>query len=536
MIHSLRFRLLLTLIGVVVVVVGTVALFASRITSRELQRFVELDVARNRLLTSNVMAFYGENGSSNDPRMFVRQVAGEVGERIIVTDGAGQVQADSTGQLIGEQLSCDVSFPAVIVTLGGTSCSAPAKASVAGYGPLAAGSMETSDIVFIGMPFTNAVPVTSAMLTTTLPFDTAVAPPEVAQARGPALLIRRTQGLELDPIEAGFVDAVNRSLVWAVAFASVAAVLLTLLLSRRILGPIEALTEAARAMEKGNLSRRVAATSRDEIGALARAFNAMADGLARQEKLRRNMVTDVAHELRTPLTNIRGYLEALRDGVARPTPALLASLHEEALLLNHLVDDLQDLALAEAGQLRLAPRTVNLAAVVAQAADAVRPAAAEKELRVDVALGDDLPPLHADPERVGQVLRNLLNNAITHTPPSGSICVEAEYLADCGLQIADYVTAQSTTRNQQSAILVRVHDTGPGIPEEHLPNVFERFYRVDRARARATGGAGLGLAIVRQIVEAHGGRVWATNRPGAGAAFSFTLPIAASQAADLIVC
>src|SRR5262249_54799111 len=151
------------------------------------------------------------------------------------------------------------------------------------------------------------------------------------------ILIRRTVGHEPDPIEAGFISTVNRSLAWSVAAAGIAALLLTLALSRRILGPVEALTEAARGMERGDLSRRVAVASRDEIGELARAFNAMADGLAHQEHLRRNMVTDVAHELRTPLTNIRGYLEALRDGVAQPDAPLLTSLHDEALLLNRLI-------------------------------------------------------------------------------------------------------------------------------------------------------------------------------------------------------
>jgi signal transduction histidine kinase len=242
------------------------------------------------------------------------------------------------------------------------------------------------------------------------------------------------------------------------------------------------------------------------------------------------MVTDVAHELRTPLTNIRGYLEALRDGVARPTPAMLESLHEEALLLNHLVDDLQDLALAEAGQLRLAPRSANLAPIVARAAEAARPAAAEKGVCVEIALAPGLPPAHADPERVGQVVRNLLNNAITHTPPGGKISVAGEYIADCRLQIADYALEQSAVYNLQSAIVVTVRDTGPGIAPEHLAHIFDRFYRADRSRARATGGAGLGLAIVRQLVEAHGGRVWAESTPGEGARFIFTLPVASKAA------
>jgi signal transduction histidine kinase len=178
-------------------------------------------------------------------------------------------------------------------------------------------------------------------------------------------------------------------------------------------------------MERGDLSRRVQVASHDEIGELARAFNAMADGLARQERLRRNMVNDIAHELRTPLTNIRGYLEALRDGVARPEPALLGSLHDEALLLNRLIDDLRDLALVEAGQLRLDPRPIALSEIVEQTLSVLRPALNEKQLTLDVELARDLPKLAADPERVGQVLRNLINNAIIHTPLGGHIAISA---------------------------------------------------------------------------------------------------------------
>jgi signal transduction histidine kinase len=277
-------------------------------------------------------------------------------------------------------------------------------------------------------------------------------------------------------------------------------------------------------MERGDLSRRVQVASKDEIGELARAFNAMADGLARQERLRRNMVTDIAHELRTPLTNIRGYLEALRDGVARPEPALLGSLHDEALLLNRLIDDLQDLALAEAGQLRLEMRPIALREIVEQTLSVLRPALDEKQLTLDVELARDLPKLAADPERVGQVLRNLITNAIIHTPADGCILLRAATTTN-----DQRPTMSDREQEALSFVVVTVCDNGSGIAPEHLPNVFERFYRVDRSRARATGGAGLGLAIVKQLVEAHGGRVWAESAPGQGARFSFTLPAARAE-------
>jgi signal transduction histidine kinase len=232
----------------------------------------------------------------------------------------------------------------------------------------------------------------------------------------------------------------------------------------------------------------------------------MADSVGAAEQLRRQMVSDIAHELRTPLTNIRGYLEAVRDGVLAAEPGVIDSLHEEAMLLNRLVADLQELALAEAGQLTLARQPVAVAEVVEKAAGALRPLlAGGPALRVE--LPDDLPPVSADPERLGQVLRNLLTNAQHHTPAGGEIVVAAQTTGD--------------------AVEVSVRDTGSGIAPEHLPYVFERFYRADPARARATGGAGLGLAIVKQLVEANGGQVRVSSAAGRGTTFAFTLPRAA---------
>jgi signal transduction histidine kinase len=362
----------------------------------------------------------------------------------------------------------------------------------------------------------------------------------------PNITIMRARGPGFDPIQTGFISTVNRSLLLAAGAAGLVALLLTAVLSRRILGPVEALTTAARKMEKGDLSQRVTVRSQDEIGELARAFNAMADGLARIEQLRRHMVTDVAHELRTPLTNIRGYLEALRDGVAQPDAPMIDSLHEEALLLNRLIDDLQDLALVEAGQLRLARRPIPIGPLVEGAVSALRPALSDKRLAIAVDIPADLPCADADAARVGQVLRNLLNNAITHTPMGGSVSVEATTdhrsptTEDRGLKIEDSNVGVDRTLSsilkpqssnlqsvvgRRSSVVIRVSNSGHGIAPEHLPHIFERFYRADPARARATGGAGLGLTIVKQLVEAHGGQVWATSAPGQGATFTFTLPI-----------
>jgi signal transduction histidine kinase len=301
-----------------------------------------------------------------------------------------------------------------------------------------------------------------------------------------------------------FADSLVRPFALLVAAIFATVLVATYLLSRRVLGPIETLTSAVRRMERGDLSQRVEARSGDEIGELAGAFNSMAETIARAERLRRDLVNDVAHELRTPLTNIRCQVEAIQDGLVVADDEALASLHEEVMHLNRLIDDLRDLSLAEAGRLSLDRQPVAVADAVQSAVSALRPRATAGGLALDVRVARDLPPVEADPVRLGQILRNLLDNAAAHTPPGGTIRVSAEA--------------------RDGAVEITVGDTGSGIAAEHLPRVFERFYRTDPSRTRATGGAGLGLAIVKQLAEAHGGAVRVESDPGRGSAFTVTLP------------
>jgi signal transduction histidine kinase len=312
----------------------------------------------------------------------------------------------------------------------------------------------------------------------------------------------------LDNREEVFVMATTRSLLVGVLVGGLAAVVLALAFARGILRPIGALTAAARQMERGDLTQRVTVHSRDEIGQLAHAFNAMADALARTEQLRRTMVADVAHELRTPLTNLRGYLEALRDGVAEPRRETIDSLYEEALLLTQLVDDLQDLTLSDAGRLSLRPEPFEAAALLQASASAQYPRAQAQGVELVVDPTPELPLVYADPQRIGQVVRNLLTNALTYTAPGGTIRLSA---TACG-----------------EMVRIDVRDTGCGIAPEHVPNVFERFYRADPSRARSTGGAGIGLALVKQFVDAHGGTIGVVSAPGQGTCFSFTIPTLAT--------
>ncbi len=314
--------------------------------------------------------------------------------------------------------------------------------------------------------------------------------------------------------EQDFMDAVNRSILMAGVVAGIIALALGFVLFRHITAPLRALTEAAGDIAAGDLTRRVDIHSNDEMGQLGRAFNTMTEALARQETLRRNMVADIAHELRTPLTVIQGNLEAVLDDVYPLSKQSVADVHRQTLLLSRLVDDLRELALAEAGQLKIERGPVELPAVVAQVVNSVTPQSEEQGVALVTELPPDLPPISGDAQRLRQVFLNLLSNALRHTPRGGRITISARLV--------------------DTTVEVRVADTGAGIAPQDLPHVFDRFWRAAPSRTRQNGGTGLGLSIVKQLVEAHGGHIHAESpatrpragEPGQGTAFVFTLPVA----------
>lgn len=305
------------------------------------------------------------------------------------------------------------------------------------------------------------------------------------------------------------IATLNRQVTFAAVAVAIVAAAAAAWLSRRIVRPVELLTEAARKLEKGDLGQRVDVRGSDELALLGRAFNSMAESIERNEELRKQMTSDVAHELRTPLNNLAGYLEAIADGVVEPGEGTIASLQEEANLLVRLVADLEELSLADAGRQVLNLEPQPLAPIVEQAVAMVAPRARAAGITI-VQETWPAPMVDVDRRRIAQVVRNLLENAVRHTPDGGTIRV--------------------SLRGQETKVELTVSDDGPGIAAEHLENIFERFYRTDASRARATGGAGLGLAIVRQLVEAHGGRVWAANAAGGGALFTVELDAAAAGA------
>ena len=471
--HSLWVKLLAAFALVVVVAVGTIAIVSNQATTRQFQIYVSRGKQqRAERLAPSLAAHYAQTGawdgvgewladlaSSTDAQGAPQpggqgtgmgrrrgQAIGYGGDRLLLVDTAGKVLTDSLGALVGERLpEADLAFGTSIAWEG-----------------------ETVGVLLI-----------------------------------PA------EGSLYEAAEAEYLRQVNRALLWAGLASGAIALILGVLLARQLTAPLRALTRAAQSLTHSQAARRheqdvpqVEIRTQDEVGELGRAFNQMAGSLAQQERLRRNLMADIAHELRTPLSVIRGDLEALLDGVYQPTPDVLASLQEESLLLSRLVDDLRALALAEAGQLQLEREPFELDELLQGIVTSFDLQAGSEGQTLML----DLPPgrllVNADAQRVRQVVANLVSNALRHAPDSGNHVL---------------VSALSLPGEVQ----VSVADDGPGISPEEIPYVFDRFWRGDGARA---GGSGIGLAIARELVRAHGGRIWVESELGEGTTFRFTLP------------
>ncbi len=307
-------------------------------------------------------------------------------------------------------------------------------------------------------------------------------------------------GDSADHARAMFDESVTVVFVVAAAVAAGVAVVLAVVFARRLARPIERLAVAAGQVAEGDLSVRVPEDGPAELRALATAYNTMAERLAEQEAIRREFVVNASHELRTPLTNLQGYLEALRDGVLPPDPATFDSLREEVDRLTRLAASLDVLAGGEGARPQAGP--VEVAVIVRASADLVAPALARRSIDLSVSVGESLV-VRGRPDELTQVLANLLQNAVRYTPAGGQVEVSAAQGAE--------------------GVTVQVANSGPGIPPDDLPHVWERFYRVEKSRDRARGGAGVGLAIVKQLVEDAGGKVGAAS-DGGWTTFWFRLP------------
>lgn len=313
------------------------------------------------------------------------------------------------------------------------------------------------------------------------------------------------QQYHIDPVTPHqmFLHATTTTLVWTSLGAFILALAASLVLTRRILRPIRGMGAIAGRIAAGDYSRRVDAIPGDEVGELVRAFNQMVSSLQRVEQLRKDLVADVAHELRTPLTNMQGYLEALRDGVLQASPQQIVSLHEEVLRLVRLVEGLHQLAIADAGIQRLRLDTVDIGTLTTNALDPFRARAAAKGIRLVAPAGNGHDMVRVDPDQFIGVLNNVFENALHYTPRGGEIVVRIG--------------------REGPAVVLSVSNTGDGIASHDLPFVFERFYRGEKSRSREHGGAGIGLSLVKQIVDAHGGAVSVQSDHGL-TTFRITLP------------
>ncbi len=446
MIHRLWFRLSLSFAVVILVTVGAIYLFVSQRTDAEIERY-QKQTAQTRsyqVRASLYVYYWSQNRSWEDVQPLVTQTGRLSSTHIILIATNGTVIGDSKEELLGTVNYTNASVPPVQLT-------------------------------------------------------------EAQESLGEVYIIPDLAG---EPY-ATFRElsaSTSRFLLVGGSLAIIISLLLILFLSRRVTSPIAILSSAARKLGRGDLSQRVQVRGEGEVAALSQAFNTMATELQNNEQLRQNLIADVAHELRTPLSNIQGYLEAIRDGVMEPDTATIHSLNEEAALLSRLVNELQELSLAEAGELRFVYQAEDIIELVKQAVNPWQPQLKIKEISLSLYLPENLPLVSIDWQRVNQVLHNLLENAVAHTGRGGTITVAAA--------------------KQGNWVEVSVSDTGEGIPAADLPNIFERFYRVDRSRARATGGSGLGLTIAKRLVEAQGGKITVQSELGKGSRFSFTLPIA----------
>jgi len=444
--RSLLFRLIAAFSVVIIVALLAVFVFMTWSTAAEFERFKQrLDTERAADLQVALTRYYGSAGDWAGVQPYVKHIGGMWDWHIVVTDVDGTVVADSGETLLGSSPDPSQLAFAIVSTLG-----------------------ERQPVGVLHVAPQTSPGAERALLTLAL-------------------------------------NRIGLFLLLGLIIAFAVSVALAWFLSRRILAPVQTLRTAVQKLGAGDLTQRVEVTDQGDLGELASAFNGMANALQHMNHLQRQMIADIAHELRTPLSNIRGYIEAVRDKVLEPDEETIATLDGEAILLSRLVDDLQELSIVEAGQMALERQPEDLTELVIHTTDAMATAAATRNVRLERKTASDLPLVSMDYHRISQVLRNLVDNALSHTGEGGCVTVQTTRAGDW--------------------VQVSVSDTGEGIEPENLPYVFDRFYRVDKSRTRSTGGSGLGLTISKGLVEAHGGTMQVESRRGVGSRFFFTLPV-----------
>lgn len=447
---SLQFRLVLGFALVLALALGSVSWYVGSVAQREADRFQQGVVeSRSARMQRVISRFYANRQGWAGLQPALEQAGSLYGWHIVVNDDQGQVVAESHRRF-------------ELTRSGGRNKTR--------FFPVVSSGREVGSVGVVPSELPDAIP---------------------------------------EPPVSRMVSALDRSLLWTGLAAGATGILLVSLVSGRVLAPARNLNLAARRLGQGDLSQRVAASGRDEISQLARTFNAMAADLQGAEEQRRNLMADVAHELRTPLSNIQGYIEAVRDGLLQPDANTLDTIHQQVLHLARLVEDLRLLALVEAGALTLTRDLDSLEIVLRRSVESFGARAKAKGVALSLEVPPQLPLVQMDRTRIAQVVANLLENAIFHTPEGGAVSVSVEL----------------TGSERERRARVSVSDTGEGLSEVDLRLVFERFYRVDPSRSRATGGVGLGMTIAKQLVEAHGGVITAESIPGRGSRFIFDLPL-----------
>lgn len=463
--RSLTFKLVLAFVAVCLTEAVLVAVLVRQATQREFDRFVQEDAAAS--FTEKAADYYREHGSWEG-----------VEHRFSPGNDRPRRPAESNGSERREGPPPQGAGPVVPPRFG--------LVDTGGLVVLSNGSYRIGE----------RIPVTGLKEGKPLLVDGVIR----------ATVIFPTQGIPFGPAERAYLARTDSALLVAAFGALAVAIALGIWIARTATRPVRELTAATHAVARGDLGRQVAVRSQDEVGQLVDAFNRMSRELAEATDLRRRMTADIAHDLRTPLTVLSGYLEALRDGDLAPSRERFEMMYVEARHLGRLVEDLRTLSLADAGELPLHIEQLPPADLLERVRDAFARQAEECGVALTVESEPSVPDLAGDADRLAQVLANLVGNALRYTPSGGTILLVAE--------------------RRSESVALQVRDSGRGISSEALPHIFERFYRGDSSRQRTDGESGLGLAIARSVVEAHGGTISVESSEGTGTVFTLLMPLA----------